>query len=302
MKKELLEYLVRECIKEVLDTVSTGGNDAFRKAQEEFAKWEDKFLEKSAPYWGSILKKGQEEVVRQLIPSIQTLPSIKKFGNNALEVASTFARGLASKMAQMNLKEAPAGSSDQTVGAPAPPAAGQGTADQPAVPQDQSTGPIFTPDAKGVWYVDPKKPAKPTKVNITSPQDAAKLERELRSIAKSGGPALKIAASTLREVPAVLANPNSVLFLYIGKQRPEDAELYLLPAKNYQQAKSGSIVPAPQQDVPAPVSVPPTPPAMPPQASPEPQGKTTAPDIDEGKELRDMLSQMIKEALKQPRK
>lgn len=299
MKKELLEYIVRECIKEVLNTVMAPNNsNAFETAQQEYKKWEENFLRKSASHWEDILRRGQQEVVRQLVPSIEKLSFIRALGDQSKEAAEIFAGDTAMKMHQLfrdkKLKEASANPPNSTIGAPAPPAAGQGTADQPPIP-DQSPAAMIS-SKKGIWYVDPKNPSKPIKATLTAPQDAAKLERELRTMAKSGGPALKIAANTLREVPKAAANPNASLYLYIGKQRPDDIELYLLPAKTYQQAKSLSIVPQIPSAEP-PVSTPPTPTPTAPVAPTG--GSVEAPNINESsKQLRNLISGMIKEALK----
>jgi hypothetical protein len=190
----------------------------------------------------------------------------------------------------------------ETIGAPAPPAAGQGTADQPPIPQAQpepqaaQAAPI-SPSARGVLFLDPKRPGKPLPLKLSGVvQEPAKLERELyRIAAKSGGPRLKVSSAALREVPKTLANPQAALFLYIGKQNPDDpdTELYLLPAKTLQQATDSSV--------PAGVSAehPTTAIASPDQAivAKRTGGKTVAPDIDEGTKLRNMLSEMIKEAL-----
>jgi hypothetical protein len=195
-----------------------------------------------------------------------------------------------------------------TVGAPAPPAAGQGTADQPAVPQENpATGAPPVMGAKGLLYVDPKKPAKPQPLQVTSPQDPGKLERELyRTASRSGGPRVKVSSAVLREVPKVLANPASALFLYIGKQNPEDPddELYLLPAKTLQQAQQASVQPGVSAEHPT-YNLEPKQPEIAPAynpTGPEAAQKTMAPDIDEDTNLRGMLSSMIKEALRETRK
>ncbi len=189
-----------------------------------------------------------------------------------------------------------------TVGAPAPPAGGQGTADQPALPQDQSANPLLIPGTRGIWFVDPKHPEKPTQIKLSTPQDPAKLERELyRIAAKSGGPRVKVSGAALKEIPRVLSNPNLASFLYIGKQVPEDTEFSLLPAKTYQQAKIGSVTPEPNAEPPIP-SQPSPPPQQTPAKPDQPVGRTTAPDIDEGSALRNMISSMIKESIKNSRR
>ena len=187
---------------------------------------------------------------------------------------------------------------DDTIGAPAPPAGNQGTADQPAVPPGQpdvtgAPGQSMM-NSKGMWFVDPKK-GKPTQVKLTS-KDPNRLSRELYMLAaKVAGPRVKVSLDTQRRVPQAMANPAMPLFLYIGKQDEDSDELYLLNAPDYETAKNGSTQASAEHPT---TSV---------QAPPEDLagirqqtmagGKTTAPDIDESNQLREMLSSMIKEAM-----
>jgi len=186
----------------------------------------------------------------------------------------------------------------ETVGAPAPPAAGQGTADQPAIPQQSATtspeGVPLMPGTKGLWYVDPKKPQKPMPLQVQG-RDPASIERQLyRTASKSGGPRVKISSAALREVPKVLTNPNASLFLYIGKQNPDDPdeELYLLPSKTLQQAQADSV--SPEISAEHPITALPEPDPI---TGAIPAGKTMAPNIDESSKFHTMISTMIREAL-----
>ena len=194
---------------------------------------------------------------------------------------------------------------DDTIGAPAPPAGNQGTADQPAIPPGEpaSTG---TPgesmmNAKGLWFVDPKK-GKPTQVKLAS-RDPNRLSRELYMLAaKVAGPRVKVSLETQRNVAQALTNPAMALFLYIGKQNEDDPdeELYLLNAPDYETAKNASTKATAEH------------PTTAIQAPPEDLagirqqtmggGKTTAPDIDESQQLREMLSSMVKDALRESRR
>lgn len=196
----------------------------------------------------------------------------------------------------------------ETAGAPAPPAGGLGTADQPPL-EPASAAPPPMQSAKGVFYVDPKKPGKPAPLKVAAPQDPAALERDLyRTAARSGGPRVKVSSAALREVPKVLSNPNTSLYLYIGKQNEDDpdSELYLLPAKTLQQAQQGSVGAGTSAEHPT-YAMAPKEPELKPAYDPESQGpsdaqKTLAPDIDENANLRNMLSSMIRESLRELRK
>ncbi len=190
----------------------------------------------------------------------------------------------------------------ETVGAPAPPAAGQGTADQPAIPQqpppEQPTGPLFTVGTKGIWYVNPNLPTKPRQISLKS-RDKNSLPGELYGLAaKDGGPRLKIAISTPTNVLTALQNPNTALFLYIGHQNEGEEDLYLLTAKTYEEAKANSVPAGTSAEHPTGQFEPQQPGEYEtPQVAPQDAQKTLAPDIDESAKLRNMLSSMVKEAL-----
>lgn len=185
-----------------------------------------------------------------------------------------------------------------TVGAPAPPAGGQGTADQPPVP-DAEAAPL-SPDAKGIFFVNPKKQLKPELKTIPQLPDA-NLERELYKIASAAaGPRVRIAANTLRSVKNQQQNPALAVFLYVGKQDPDSEELYLLADRTLQGARANSVG--------ADANAPHDPTALqtyePDTATPQAYvsraqsgGKTQAPEIDEVGKLHNMISSMVKEAL-----
>lgn len=129
---------------------------------------------------------------------------------------------------------------DDIKGAPAPPADGQGTADQPAIPQKD---PNVTTDLKGIVFVNPKDKAKLSKIVIPSKDDAG-MERSLyQQIARLAGSKIKIALSTYRLVKDTLKNPSGSLYLYLGKQDPDSDEIYLMADKSLQIAKDASISP-----------------------------------------------------------
>lgn len=212
------------------------------------------------------------------------------------------------------LESMPDPTQPETIGAPAPPAGGQGTADQPALPQDTSAGPTFTVGTKGVWYVNPKNVSKPMQLNVSA-QNPANLERQLyRTAATSAGPRVKIAAETLREVPKALTT-GAPLFLFVGQRNPDDPadELYLLPAKTYDQAKAGSVGPEASAEHPSTAIGPdvanvddPTQLATAMQAKgqtpadiedPDDPEKMGTPDLTESSRLKKLVSMMIKESI-----
>jgi hypothetical protein len=165
---------------------------------------------------------------------------------------------------------------EETKGAPAPPADGQGTADQPAVPKNEPqtlNDPKADADAAAAKKPEPK-PKQVKGINIVNPRDKSKLqqvalkskddasiERELHRLGSSlAGSKVKVAISTMRAVKS--ANPNTPLFLYIGKYDPQSDELFVLADNSLQVAKDSSAEPesltAAQPDYTAPVPFNPT--------------------------------------------
>lgn len=141
---------------------------------------------------------------------------------------------------------------EDTKGAPAPPAAGQGTADQPPIPKDKK--PVDTepekpetpdappaPELKGIVMVSPRDKSKLQKIDLKAGDDA-NLERSLHRIAaNAAGSKVKTALSTTRMVKDVVRNPDTSVYLYIGKYDPQSDELFLMADKSLQVAKDASV-------------------------------------------------------------
>lgn len=213
------------------------------------------------------------------------------------------------------LEAFPDAADPETVGAPAPPEAGQGTADQPEIPQ---AGPNPLAQPKGLFYVNPARARdeqyKGDQIKNLAGKEIAQVERELYRIAsRSGGPRLKVAAQTLRDIPKVLAGQAPALYLYIGAKGPEHAndpqvnptpeegeDIKLFPAPTLQAAKKLSVPSGVSAEHPQTAITPKDTTyarAYDPQG-PEAAAKTTAPDIDES----NVLSSMIRECLNDMRK
>ena len=180
----------------------------------------------------------------------------------------------------------------------APPAGDQGTADQPGVPEPEEVVPL-SPDAKGIYFINPKAPnAKPKKLAV-QPLPDAQLERELYKLASAvAGPQVRVAANTLRSVKNVLTNPTFPVFLYVGQQDSESEEMYLLAAKTQQEARTNSVD---RQTAYEPTAIQTQEPASAKDFASKSQaaGKTQAPEIDEIGKLHTMISSMVKETLRE---
>lgn len=152
---------------------------------------------------------------------------------------------------------------DQDIkGAAAPPADGQGTADQPAIPNEEPKIPEKpqqpeTPPApalKGMVFVNPKDKSKLQKVDIKSGDDAT-IERSLHALAsRSAGAKVKISLSAMRAVKNAISNPNAALYLYVGQYDPQSEELFLMADNSLQVAKDASVAPEEMSTMSAPVS------------------------------------------------
>lgn len=100
MKKKDFNILLKEIVTEVLNTISDGSNNSFDSAAKEYEKWELNFLKKSAPYWGDVLRRGQEEVANQLSAHIFKLPYVQQLGSAAKDFVDVMSRQTATKMYQ----------------------------------------------------------------------------------------------------------------------------------------------------------------------------------------------------------
>lgn len=137
---------------------------------------------------------------------------------------------------------------DPTQGAPAPPEAGQGTGDTPAIPNDTPSIPSApsepeTPakELKGVLLVNPRDKSKIQKVPLEYGNDAG-LERDLHSIATTiAGAQAKVSLSAIRMSRQAVKNKDMTIYLYIGKFDPSSDENYLMADSNIQIAKDSSI-------------------------------------------------------------
>lgn len=139
-------------------------------------------------------------------------------------------------------------------GAAAPPADGQGTADQPEIPntkepvskdleQPETPDVPVSPELKGVVLISPRDKSKLQKVSLKGADDAS-LERELHKLAaQAAGSRVKTALSTTRLVRDAVRNPNTSVYLYIGKYDPQSNELFLMADKSLQVAKDSSVDP-----------------------------------------------------------
>lgn len=130
---------------------------------------------------------------------------------------------------------------DETIGAAAPPADGQGTADQPALSQPES--PLGKVPSSGVILVNPRDTSKlqPLPLKFT---DDAKLERDLFKVGSTiGGPRIKTSLNAVRSVKDAIQNPSSPVYVFIGKYDPDSDEVFVMADKDLNVAREESVTP-----------------------------------------------------------
>jgi hypothetical protein len=254
MKQELLEHLIRQCIREVITqvrevsnpqkqiSISYGGvifQCVLNVHQSEYSPEDWDIL--------SVSVNGNE---------VTNNPSVKQVVDGFMSNEGVFGktsqdREYNSQVWQTQFINGVNEADDEFKGAAAPPADGQGTADQPAIPQKNPTQEPPSapetpeappaPDMKGVVFVNPKDKAKLIKVPIQA-QDDAGIERSLhQQAARLAGSRVKVALSTSRMVKDILRNPNTTVYLYLGKYDPESDEIFLMADKSLQIAKDSSV-------------------------------------------------------------
>jgi hypothetical protein len=224
MKTELLEYLVRQCVREVLDQMEEEVNVSKLKSS-------------------SIGKDDNKEPAKQ-----KTTVPVKPFKTG---------KGFKKNIKKINEQDEPKGDT-------APPADGQGTGDQPAVPKEEPPKPEEPkPEAppqripKGAVLINPKDKSKLQPIKWQG-RDESAIERTLHQTAVSvSGPRTKVSLGAKRLAREVMANPNSTVYFYIGKMDPESEEVFLMADKSLQIAKDDSAQPGELMGTP--VSTPPSP-------------------------------------------
>jgi len=268
MKKQLLEYLVRQCAREVLKQIN--------------------------------------EADESDVESHPIGPNTVKCERCGCRYDSRKGKNGLCPVCQNKVNEA-----DDIKGAPSPPAAGQGTADQPEIPKnnpDEPTEPSqketpevpLSPEIKGIVIVNPKNKAKLEKVTLRSGNDAD-IERELHRIgAKFAGPKVKTTISTMRAVKDAVRNPNTTTYLYFGKYDPNSEEIFLMSDKSIQIAKDESV---PASELTGVVIPPLTSTATSQWADPEDwmkkmaaRGQTPKYEVNENK-IKKVISRMVNEIL-----
>jgi len=211
MKPELLEYLVRQCVREVLSQTKTEKPAQPSSPKQGMTKDEARKFLKAKGY--------SDEKINKLVGKV-----------NGVDEVEDPTKGAPAP------PEGGQGTADQPE-IPKDPSAANEKPSEPETPPPSA-------DLKGVVLVNPKDKAKLEKITIRG-QDDASIERDLhREGSRRAGSQVKVALSTIRMVKDALRNPNSATYLYLGKYDPNSEEIFLMADKSLQVAKDSTVPPA----------------------------------------------------------
>ena len=231
MRTELLEALVRQCVREVLDQVEEEVNASKLKSS-------------------GIGKGDGKEPAKQKIP-------VKPFKTGSKKKVNITKLNEAEEdpNAEKKPEDQPAEPSPEKGPEAAAPAA------EPSAPATPSVPPSPTPEEPKTAAGEPAPAEKPQRIpkgaSIINPKDKSKLdpikwmgrdessiERTLHQVAVSmAGPRTKVSLGAKRMAREAIANPNLPIYFYLGKMDPESEEVFLMADKSLQIAKDDSVQP-----------------------------------------------------------
>ena len=150
---------------------------------------------------------------------------------------------------------------DETKGAAAPPADGQGTAEQPPIPKDadsnkdvaqspekkQTPEPTPEPSWKGINFVSPFDKSQIIPIEVKAADDASVQRAIYDVVSKHVSPKVKLSISAVRKALAAANQPEAATFLYVGQTDPDSNEFFVMADNSLQLAKDSS---APAEIVP----------------------------------------------------
>jgi len=203
---KLLEYLVKQCTKEVLDQIAEE-----QKLKIKFAKEK----EKEIPIKHKISVAGGKDV--------KFKPKVKKISESDEPEAQ--------QSAQPSTPSAQP-STQPTTPEPQEPETHEEPEQEPA--PKPTTGPVL---------INPKDKSKLQPVKFIG-RDESSIDRTLHDVAsRIAGPKVKVSLGAKRLAREAASNPNAKIFFYLGKMDPESEEIFLMADKSLQIAKDESIQP-----------------------------------------------------------
>ena len=243
MKTELLEALVRQCVREVLDQVQEEVNASKLKSSG-IGKGDDKEPAKQKTSVPVKFKKskGFKVNVKKINEEEDPNKSDEKKPEDKPE----------DKPQEPSPEKGPEASAPAVdpsdPAAPATPAPPTTPGDSPAPAAPPAEAPAATPEVpqripKGASLINPKDKSKLDPIKWMGRDDSS-IERTLHQVAvKYGGPRMKVSLGAKRLAREAIANPNLPIYFYLGKMDPESEEVFLMADKSLQIAKDDSIQP-----------------------------------------------------------
>lgn len=209
MKTELLETLIRQCVKEVLDQVEEDINVGKLKSS-------------------GIGKEDGKEPAKQKIP-------IKPFNT-----------GKKQKINIRKLNEDNGEPTDEPTPSPADQPAvpeDEPKAEPKAEPKPKEPAEPHPPSMRGAIVVNPRDKSRLEPIKWQG-RDESSLERTLHRVAVSiAGARTKVSLGAKRMARELAANPSATAYFYFGKTDPESEEIFLMADKSIQIAKDDSVQP-----------------------------------------------------------
>lgn len=235
MRTELLETLVRQCVREVLDQIEEEVNVSTIKSS-------------------GIGKQDGKEPAKQKIP-VKPFKAGGKQKVNIKKINEADEQDDPDK----DPKDTPPTDTDPSA---EPPVSAQSPA-QPSAPTEppaQPSTPAPTAPAAAEKPEEPAEPPPPAKKGalVINPKDKSKLqpitwqakdeasiERTLHQVAASiAGSRTKVSIIAKRLAREIVNNPNTSAYFYFGKMDPESDEIFLMADKSLQIAKEDSVQPS----------------------------------------------------------
>jgi hypothetical protein len=255
IKTELLEYLTRQCVREVLDQLEEEANVSKLKSSG-IGKGDDVKPVKQT-ITGKSAKIGNKKKVNitELDESGVAPNKISEFsepcgcGHPESSHHNWNGQCKACKCAHFFNPGQMSEEDDPTKGDLAPSQDDQGTGGQPPISKEEPTPeepkPEETPPQripKGAVVLNPEDKSKLQPIKWQGKDEAA-IERTLHQVAVSmAGPRTKVSIGAKRLAREVMTNPNSTVFFFFGRTDPE-SEVFLMGDKSLQVAKNDSVQP-----------------------------------------------------------
>lgn len=218
IRTELLEALVRQCVREVLDQV------------DERVDGDGKPIDQSSDIGKSDNKKPKKIKAKWLPPSKFKVDIKKTTKINEEE------------QDQKDKPAKPAPSPDAKEEPSSQPEPKGEPSDKGDAPEPEKTE-LPKATIKGPVFVNPKDKSNLKPVRLQGRNDT-EIERSLHQIAASvAGSKTKVSLGAKRMAREAAKNPSASIFFYLGKMDPESDEIFLMADKSLQVAKDDSVQP-----------------------------------------------------------